>query len=174
MTEQTPNRRTVPLSRWRDIAGLALWLLACFATAAIGGIASRDAGVFYGQLIRPDWAPPAWLFAPVWSALYLTIAIAAWLAWRARGFAGARAVLPLFIAQLFVNALWTWLFFVWKLGALAFVDVVLLVLLVVPTMIGFWRIRRLAGVLLLPYVCWIAYASALTLSVWRANPGTLD
>jgi benzodiazapine receptor len=157
----------------KRVLALGGWLLVSFAAAAIGGIASADAGAFYRQLARPAWAPPAWLFGPVWTVLYLLIGIAAWLVWEARGVRGARAALALFLVQLAVNALWTWLFFAWRRGALAFVDVVVLWVLIVITAVLFWRIRPLAGVLLLPYLAWVTFASALTYAVWQRNPQLL-
>ncbi|MGI4846957.1 MAG: TspO/MBR family protein [Janthinobacterium lividum] len=153
--------------------GLAGWLLLCFAAAAAGGTASRNAASFYGQLALPSWAPPAWLFAPVWSLLYLMMAFAAWLVWPARGFAGTRMALALFVIQLIPNALWTWLFFEWHLGAAALADAIVMWLLVLATMTSFWRIKPLAGALLLPYLLWVSFAVALTLAVWRANPALL-
>lgn len=157
----------------RQVYGLLGWLALVFAVAAIGAFASADAGNFYGLLVRPAWAPPAWLFAPVWTALYLSMGIAAWLVWRVAGFGGARPALWLFIVQLAVNALWTWLFFVWRLGALAFAEIVLLWLLIALTGAAFWRVRPLAGVLLLPYFAWVSFACLLTLACWRLNPGLL-
>lgn len=152
---------------------LVCCLLLCFATAAIGGLASRDAATFYAQLVRPEWAPPGWLFAPVWTGLYLMMAAAAWLAWRARGWPAFGPALCLFVLQLVANGLWTWLFFVWKLGALAFAEVLLLWLLVLANTVLFWRTQRLAGLLLLPYLLWVGFACALTWSVWQANPALL-
>lgn len=100
--------------------------------------------------------------------------LAAWLAWRERGAARLGVALGLFVAQLGVNALWSWLFFVWQLGAYAFVDALLLFVLIAATLILFWRINRLAALLLLPYLAWVGLASALTGSVWRNNPGLLS
>lgn len=157
----------------RQVYGLFGWLALVFAVAAIGAFASADAGSFYGQLVRPAWAPPAWLFAPVWSLLYLTMGIASWLVWRVDGFRGARTALWLFIVQLAVNALWTWLFFVWRLGALAFAEIVLLWLLIVATVTAFRRVRPLAGALLLPYLAWVSFACLLTLACWQLNPALL-
>jgi tryptophan-rich sensory protein len=96
--------------------------------------------------------------------------VAAWLVWRERGFAGARVALGLFVSQLVVNALWTWLFFVWHRGALAFGEVLLLWLLVAATVIAFWRVSWLAGLLLLPYLVWVGFAALLTYVVWQRNP----
>lgn len=159
----------------RQILGLLGWLLVTFAAAAIGGIASADdAGAFYRQLIRPAWAPPASAFAPVWSVLYILMGVAAWLVWRERGFSGARGALSLFLVQLAANALWTWLFFVWRLGALALAEIAFLWMLVLGTLVAFWRVRPLAGALLLPYLAWISFACALTFATWRLNPQLLS
>lgn len=160
-------------SRIQQTLGLLGWLAACFATAALGAWASRDAGSFYGELTRPAWAPPASVFGPVWSALYFLMAIAAWLVWRERGFGGSRAALVLFLVQLGANALWSWLFFGWKRGALASAEVVVLWALIFATLVAFWRIRPLAGVLLLPYLVWVSFATALCFTVWRLNPAAL-
>lgn len=157
----------------KQVLGLAGWILVSFVAAAIGGLASANAGSFYGQLVRPAWAPPAWLFAPVWSLLYLLMGIAAWLVWRVRGFGGARGALILFLVQLAANAIWTWLFFAWREGALAFAGIVLLWALIIATIIAFRRVTPLAAVLLIPYLVWVSYAAALTWAVWRGNPGVL-
>lgn len=157
----------------KQIVGLLFWLAVSFAAAAIGGVATMSAGSFYSQLVRPGWAPPGWLFGPVWTALFIMMGIAAWLVWRIGGFRGARAALSLFLVQLAFNALWSWLFFSWQLGAAAFVEIVLLWVLILATMTAFWRIRPLAGALLAPYLLWVTFASVLTFSVWRMNPQIL-
>jgi len=153
--------------------GLLLWLLVAFAAAAIGGFASASAREFYLDLVRPSWAPPGWLFGPVWSVLYALMGVAAWLVWRARGFGGARNALLVFLVQLAANALWTWVFFVWRQGGLAFAEILLLLALIVATIVLFWQVNRLAAVLLFPYLLWVSFASALTLSTWQLNPGLL-
>jgi tryptophan-rich sensory protein len=156
-----------------SIAGLIGWLALAFAAAAVGGIASAHADSFYQQLTLPSWAPPAWLFAPVWSVLYLCMGIAAWLVWRARGLYGARNALTLFVVQLAANALWTWLFFAWQRGALASGEIVVLWLLIAATIIAFWRIQPRAGALLLPYLAWVSFATALSWACWQLNPQLL-
>jgi tryptophan-rich sensory protein len=165
---------SLPVSVSRQAIGLLGWLLLTFATAAIGALASADAGAFYSELTRPSWAPPGWLFGPVWSALYALMAVSAWLVWRARGFTGARSALVLFIAQLAANALWSWLFFVWHQGGLAFAEVLLLWYMIAATVISFWRISTVAAALLMPYLAWVTFASALTFTVWKLNPGLLS
>src|SRR5690606_14871372 len=104
----------------KQIAGLVGWLATSFIAAAIGSAASIQAGSFYSQLIRPTWAPPPDLFGPVWTMLYLLMGVAAWLVWRVGGFRAAQTALTLFLVQLAINTLWSWLFFGWYQGALAF------------------------------------------------------
>lgn len=158
------------LNKREQILGLVGWLIVVFVAAAIGAVASAQAGPFYAQLVRPDWAPPASLFGPVWTVLYALMGIAAWLAWRERGFRNARFALGLFLVQLALNALWSWLFFGWHLGAWAFADIVVLWGLILATVIAFSRIRPLAGALLVPYLLWVSFAAFLNHSVWRLNP----
>ncbi len=161
-----------PRSLSSQLAGLAGWLLLAFAAAAVGAVASVDAGAFYAQLSKPSWAPPADVFGPVWSALYALMGIAAWLVWRSPG--GLKgAALALFGAQLAANALWSWLFFAWHQGAFAAVEVLILLALIVATVVAFWRASRPAALLLVPYLLWVSFASVLTWAVWRSNPGLL-
>ncbi len=161
---------TSPPSPWPS---LVFWLLLCFAAAAIGAVASANAPDFYAQLNRPAWAPPAWLFGPVWTVLYVLIALSAWMVWREVRLAQGFAMYALFGAQLAANALWTWLFFAWRQGQWAFVEILVLIALIVATMKVFWRIRPLAAALLAPYLAWVCFAAALTFAVWQRNPGLL-
>ena len=101
------------------------------------------------------------------------MAASAWLVWRDRGFASARTALVLFIVQLAANALWSWLFFAWRQGGLAFAEVLVLCCLIAATIVSFQRISVLAAILLYPYLAWCAFASALTFTIWRLNPGLL-
>ena len=109
------------------------------------------------------------VFGPVWSALYVLMGVAAWLVWRRAGFAEAPVALGLFIAQLVLNALWSYLFFGLHQPGVAFIDIVVLWLVILGTVIGFWRVQATAGALLLPYLCWVSFASALNLQLWRLN-----
>jgi benzodiazapine receptor len=167
------NMTRTPLTRTVQTIGLVFWLLLTFVAATAGAFASASAGSFYSALIRPDWAPPPWLFAPVWTSLYLLMGIAAWLVWRAHGVRGARWALTLYVVQLIANALWTWLFFVWENGALSFIEIVLLWGLIVATMLAFWRRQRVAALLLLPYLAWVSFASVLSYTIWQLNPTIL-
>lgn len=162
-----------PAQTKNSLLGLIGWLALCFAASAIGAFASIQAKAFYGSLVQPDWAPPGSVFGPVWMMLYALMGIAAWLVWHSGGFIRHGNALSLFIMQLGINALWSWLFFAWHKGAWAFADIVLLWLLIVVVIIDCWRVRPLAGVLLLPYLAWVSFAAALNFQVWRLNPGIL-
>jgi translocator protein len=157
----------------RNLLGLIGWIALTGAAAAIGAAATGDADVFYGQLQLPAWAPPASVFGPVWTVLYLMMAVAAWLIWRRHGFAGARTALTLFLVQLCFNALWSWLFFGWKMGAASFGGLVLLWLLILATVVSFWRLQKPAAALLLPYLAWVTFAGALNFTAWQLNPQSL-
>lgn len=152
-------------------------LLVCIAVTTVAAVsaayASRTSAEFYAQLDKPMWAPPAWLFGPVWSVLYLLMAIAAWRVWRARGLKSARGALALYALQLAFNALWTWLFFVWRDGPWATAEVLTLWASIAATIVSFKRLDGTAAVMLAPYLAWVSFASALTISVWQRNPGLL-
>ena len=149
----------------------AIALLVCFGlpllTAAIGGVASTRAPEFYRALEQPSWAPPSSVFGPVWTILYLMMGAAAFLVWRAAGWVPA---LTFFAVHLIFNALWSWLFFAWRLGAISFAEIVLLWLMVAALVGLFWRIRPIAGALMLPYLGWVTFASFLNFDLWRRNP----
>ena len=152
---------------------LAACLLITFAAGAVGAIASVSAPEFYTGLSRPSWAPPPSVFGPVWSVLYLLMGVALWLVWREARLTRGLVPYLLFAAQLALNALWTWLFFAWQRGAWAFFEIVVLALLIAATALKFKAIRPLAAALLLPYLAWVCFATALTYSVWRLNPGSV-
>lgn len=156
-----------------SLIGLLGWLALVLLVGGLGALASVDAASFYARLNKPAWAPPAGVFGPVWSALYLLMAWAAWLVWREADRPRRGAALAVFVVQLAANALWSWLFFAWHLGGWAFADVLMLLGLIVVTLVLFHRVRPLAAWLLWPYLLWVAFASALTWAVWRANPGVL-
>jgi len=163
----------VPMSKQKQLFGLIGWFVLCFAASAVGALASIQAQSFYGQLVQPAWAPPPWVFGPVWTVLYALMAIAAWLIWRSGGFRSHRRALSLFLVQLALNALWSWLFFAWHSGSLAFVDIVLLWCFIVATILSFCRVSPLAGALLVPYVLWVSFAAALNYALWQLNPQVL-
>jgi len=157
----------------KQIIGLIAWLAIAFIAAAIGSAASIHAASFYARLVRPEWAPPGFVFGPVWTVLYVMMGVAAWLVWCIDGLRAARTAIFLFLFQLALNALWSWLFFAWHLGALAFAEVLLLWFAILATLIAFWRLRPLVGWLLVPYLLWVSFAAVLNLTIWRLNPGLL-
>ncbi len=169
MNSPTPSR-----PKYQDALGLVGWLALCFAASALGAAASINTRGFYKELVSPSWAPPGWLFGPVWTVLFTCMAIAAWLVWRERRTDKTKHLaLGLFLAQLVANTLWSWLFFAWQLGGVAFADIVLLWVLIACTAVAFWRIKPLAGALLVPYLAWVSFAAVLNWALWRGNLGVL-
>ena len=156
-----------------SLVGLLVSFGLCLLVAAIGAKASVDAADFYTQLQRPSWAPPAGVFGPVWTVLYILMAVSAWLLWRRCGLSAAAPSLTLFVAQLVPNGLWSWAFFRWHRGLLATADIAILWLLLVVTVWSFLRRHRLAGLMLVPYLVWVTYAAALSYAVWKSNPALL-
>lgn len=159
-------------SRGRTLLAAVIIFGVTALAAAAGAAASVQAPEFYRSLARPSWAPPSWLFGPVWTLLYAMMATAATIVWR-HGGPAARGALSLYAVQLALNAVWTWLFFAWRSGALAFAEILVLLAAIVATIVAFGRVRTVAAVLLLPYLAWTLFATALTLAIWRANTGTL-
>jgi len=155
----------------RAAVGLVVWISVCYAAAAIGSASTtRSVAEWYPTLARPAWTPPNAIFGPVWSVLYLLMAIAAWLVWRQGGFRAQRGPLALFVAQLALNIAWSIIFFGLRRPGLAFAEIVVLWALILATTIAFWRVRPLAGWLLVPYLAWVSFASALNFALWRLNP----
>ncbi len=142
-------------------------LILCFAVAGLGGLATTpNIPNWYANLTKPSWTPPSWVFGPVWSVLYFSMAVSAWLVWR-RG----NAAVPMisFGIQLVLNAAWSWLFFRFHSPGAAFIDIVLLWAAIAATTIAFWRRSLLAGRLLVPYLAWVSFASVLNYVIWRLN-----
>jgi translocator protein len=152
--------------QWLTLVG---FLVLTFAAAAIGSaFTAQSVNTWYLEISTPPWNPPGWLFAPVWTALYAAMAVAAWLVWRAAG-RGARSALFLFGLQLALNVAWSAVFFGMRNpGAGVFVIVALLLAIAATTLV-FARISRTAGWLFAPYLAWVAFATALNWSIWRLN-----
>jgi len=155
----------------RALLALLAFALAVAVAAAIGGLASSSAGDVYGQLTQPAWAPPSWLFSPVWTVLYVLIAVAGWFVWRREGVSGARVAMTLFVVQLVLNAAWPPLFFAAEMRLVAFIDIIALLAVITAMIAAFARISRTATALMVPYWVWVAYASALNFSLWQLNSG---
>ncbi|HET6710222.1 TspO/MBR family protein [Amycolatopsis sp.] len=158
MTERTPRR-----NQWLMLAG---FLGVVAVVAVVGGLAAMSASEVYARLEQPSWAPPAGTFGPVWTVLYVTIAVAGWLYWRTDG--ETRGFAAYGIGLLF-NLLWTPLFFEGRAAGLALADIVLLDVVVVVTIVLFGRRSKAAAALLVPYLGWILYATALNTAVIVLN-----
>lgn len=155
----------------RDLAVLAGFVALCLAVAAIGGaVTATSVATWYAGLAKPSFNPPAWVFGPVWTALYLMMAFAAWRVWRARDLAGARAALGIWALQLALNLCWSLVFFGGRMIGAALAEIVVLLAAILATTHLFWRIDRLAGALLVPYAAWVGFATILNAALWRLNP----
>jgi tryptophan-rich sensory protein len=143
------------------------WLALTFGAAWLGTRFLPDE--WYKNLKKPKWNPPNKVFAPVWSVLYLLMASAAWLVWKVYGFNIALFPLVLFIAQLLLNAAWTWTFFGLHRPGTALADIVILWIFILATLTLFWRFVPIAGILLIPYLAWVTFATYLNLTIWRMN-----
>ncbi|GAB11512.1 putative TspO/MBR family protein [Gordonia araii NBRC 100433] len=150
------------------LPALLVSLLAVGVVATLGGLASASAAEEYQRLDQPSWAPPSWVFGPVWTALYVLMAVAAWLVWRAQP-SWRNPAIVLYGVQLLLNLAWSPLFFGLEWRGLALVDIIVLDLAVAATIVLFWRANRLAATLLIPYLAWILFATALNYSVWMLN-----
>ncbi len=136
---------------------------------AVGFIAGRfRPGQWYLELTKPSFTPPGWIFAPVWTALYILMGLAAWLIWRQAGLAAA-IPLAVFLIQLILNGLWSYIFFGRHAIGAAFAEIIILWLFILLTMILFWKRSPLAGAFILPYLLWVSFASILNYSIWRLN-----
>ena len=151
-----------------SLFALLAFVAACFL-AAIPGAVFRPGG-WYERLVKPRWRPPNWLFAPIWTVLYLTIAASGWLVWREAGIAGAALPLEIFALQLLLNAAWTPLFFGLHRPDLAFLEIIVLWISILATIALFYPIHSGAALLLVPYLAWVSFAAALNFAVWRLNP----
>jgi benzodiazapine receptor len=163
LTQET-KREDVYMKIW---AGLVLWLLISLSAGFAGS--QFAPGDWYASLEKPAWNPPNSIFAPVWTALYILMGVSAWFVWREKGFSGAAPALTLFFVQLVFNALWSYLFFGRHLPGIAFFEIIIMLLLIMITMFLFWRVRVIAGALLIPYLCWVGFASFLNYTLWRLN-----
>lgn len=162
----------------RQVVALGLSLAASGVAAMIGGVAtSRGLGAWYEVLRKPTWNPPSWIFGPVWTVLYILMAVAAFLVWRT-GFAPgadgvvrrrAQIALTVYAVHLAFNALWSWVFFAWKSPGWAVLEIGVLWVLILVTIALFARIRPMAAWILAPYAAWVTFAAFLNFTIWRLN-----
>lgn len=149
---------------------LVAFVLVCFGAGAVGSWFTTPAlDSWYADLRKPAWNPPNWIFAPVWSVLYLLMAVAAWLVWGRAGFRAPGGALGLFSAQLILNVAWSVLFFGLRSPAAALGGIAVLWVAIVATIVAFSRTSPAASLIMIPYLAWVTFAGALNLAIWRLN-----
>lgn len=152
---------------WFALGG---FIAVCFTVAFIGGaVTATSVGTWYQTLNKPFFTPPDWIFAPVWNALYMMMALAGFLVWRESDGDVRRTALTYFAVQLILNLLWSFIFFGAKAIGAAFFELLALLVAIIITTIHFWKIDKRAGLLFLPYLIWSSYAAVLNGAIWRLN-----
>jgi translocator protein len=158
------------MKNWSSLAVLVLFVAICLAVSGAGAFFTADSvRTWYPALQKPAWTPPSWIFGPVWTILYLMMALAAWLVWRRRDPAGVNGALGLFAFQLVLNAAWSPLFFGLKNPLAGLLDIIPLWASILATVVSFWKISPASGALLIPYWLWVSFATALNFAIWRMN-----
>lgn len=155
------------MTPWKKWLGLIGWILVCLAVGFLSAQFSPD--IWYQSVQKPIWMPADWIFAPVWTVLYLIMGVAAWLVWKDRGFSGAATALGVFAGQFLFNAAWSVLFFGLHRPDLALIDIGLLWVAIVITIFFFHNKSPAAAFLLLPYIAWVSFAMILNFEIWRLN-----
>jgi translocator protein len=151
----------------RNVLALAGFVFLCLAAGGLAGFAtSQSVTEWYPTLNKPSWNPPAWVFAPAWTVLYIMMGVAAWLVWKA---GNARTALILFFAQLALNVAWSFLFFGARSPGLGLIDVIAMWLAIAATIFAFSFRSRLAAFLMVPYLCWVSFATALNAAIVLMN-----
>ena len=153
-----------------DLPALAGLLAVSAAVAGVSGAATiKNVGVWYAGLAKPSFNPPNWLFGPVWTLLYIAMAVAAWRIWRLRSQGPVGLALGLYALQMTLNFAWSLLFFgMHRIGA-AMADIAALLVVLAATTVIFWRRDAIAGALMAPYLAWVAFAATLNDAIWRLN-----
>ncbi len=158
-----------PKSRW---LGLFAFLVLCLTAGGLGAVATTpEIEGWFRTVDKPSWNPPNWVFGPVWTTLYVLMAVAAWLVWKPAGWKVAAWPLTLFGVQLVLNVGWSWIFFNLHELGWAFVELVLLWLAIAATTVAFFRRSQVAGYLMVPYLAWVTFAGVLNFAIWRLNLG---
>jgi translocator protein len=153
-----------------DWIALIVSIIIAFGAAAIGGLSTtKSIPTWYRTLRKPWFNPPDWAFGPVWTILYLLMAVAAWLVWSENAVAPVLLPLAFYGIQLALNTLWSYIFFARKEIDKAFVEIIALWIMILITTVLFWNVSQLAGVLMIPYISWVSIASALNYRVWKLN-----
>ena len=164
MNKITKNKITIAfgLAGWMALVYLVAWIAAQFSP----GIAPAD---WYNSINKPSWNPPSWVFGPVWSTLYTLMAISAWIVWKDYGFRNAGTTLFIFLTQLLLNGLWSIIFFGMNSLSGALIEILILLVFISLTIRAFHTKSKTAAWLMVPYFCWVAFATVLTLAIYLLN-----
>lgn len=163
MTTSIEHEHKAPATQ-RSVLALVGWVALCYS-AALSGIVFMP-GEWYAGLNKPAWNPPNWIFGPVWTTLYILMGVSAWLVWQR---ANSRPALSMFLVQLALNALWTPVFFGLKQPGTAFAVILAMWSAIAATIAMFWNRSRTGAALLVPYLAWVSFATALNFAIWRLN-----
>lgn len=167
------NSNAASASRFSPVAqvlGLVIALVICLGAGGLGAmVTTPEIGGWYRTLTKPSWNPPDAVFGPVWTTLYVLMAISAWLVWRRDGLKEGALPLGLFAVQLVLNTAWSWIFFGLHQPGWAFVENVTLWLSIAATIGVFYPRSRLAAGLLFPYLAWVSFAVFLNYTIWQLN-----
>lgn len=151
----------------KKILSLVGWIFICSLPGIFG--AQFEPGTWYEILQKPAWTPPNWVFPVVWPILYVLMGIAAWMMWKMKSVSIYGTEFTWFFVQLILNALWSWIFFGEHLISTGLAEILLLWVSIIFTVLLFWNRNRTAGILLIPYLIWVSYASALNFAIWQLN-----
>jgi len=151
----------------KKVLALIGWILLCSLAGIFG--AQFEPGTWYQLLTKPAWTPPNWIFPVVWPILYILMGISVWLIWKMKNTTLLQTEFTWFFVQLALNALWSWIFFGLHLIGTGLAEILLLWISILFTTLLFWKKNKTAGFLLLPYLLWVGYASALNFAIWQLN-----
>jgi len=158
------------MTQRRRYIGLIIFIAVCLGAGGLGAIATTpEIEGWYKTIAKPSWTPPDYVFGPVWTTLYIMMAIAAWLIWKPAGFKAVAVPLVLFAIQLVLNVIWSLIFFGYHQPGWAFFEIILLWIAILATMIWFFKRSVVAGSLLAPYLVWVSFAAALNFAIWQLN-----
>jgi len=157
-------------NRNTDILGLIGFVILCLSVSGIGGaVTTTSVSTWYPTLVKPWFNPPDWVFAPVWTTLYVLMAVSAWRVWRLRGHSNIQRAMKWFAIQLILNLIWSFLFFGFQRVDWALYEIIILLPAIFVTAHKFWKHDRLAGALFVPYLLWASFATVLNGAIWLLN-----
>ena len=164
--------RASTTSSWsRDVGFGILAIIAVAATSVVGQVATYpNLTPWYAGLVKPSFNPPNWMFGPVWTTLYLLMAFAVWRILRlTTASAERRWALGLFLTQLALNAAWSWMFFAAHNPLLGLINIVPQILIILATILAFYRVDKLAAWCIMPLAAWVCFATVLNIAIWKLN-----